>query len=168
MPAGPLRPNEPEGLRRPFGPGRAMERTFAGRTVICGVTPRVPPSYQRLARGFNGRFQNAQFRICRREMPRRGSFVRHPWPPLDAAHRRSLHAAEAHWLAIRNSLSGTRHCSPAFSHEMYAVKRWRAQMDREHIRAVAEKAKGAVKETAGKVIGDESQRQSRQGKGRVA
>jgi uncharacterized protein YjbJ (UPF0337 family) len=28
-------------------------------------------------------------------------------------------------------------------------------MDREHIRAVAEKAKGAVKETAGKVIGDE-------------
>ena len=41
-------------------------------------------------------------------------------------------------------------------------------MDREHIRAVAEKAKGAVKETAGKVIGDESQRQSRQGKGRVA
>jgi uncharacterized protein YjbJ (UPF0337 family) len=28
-------------------------------------------------------------------------------------------------------------------------------MDREHIRAAAEKAKGAVKETAGKVIGDE-------------
>jgi uncharacterized protein YjbJ (UPF0337 family) len=28
-------------------------------------------------------------------------------------------------------------------------------MDREHIRAAAEKAKGAVKETVGKVMGDE-------------
>jgi uncharacterized protein YjbJ (UPF0337 family) len=31
-------------------------------------------------------------------------------------------------------------------------------MDREHLRAAAEKAKGAVKETAGKVMGDDKLR----------
>ena len=31
---------------------------------------------------------------------------------------------------------------------------WRVKMDREHVRGAADKAKGAIKETAGKVTGD--------------
>ena len=33
-------------------------------------------------------------------------------------------------------------------------KRWRAKMDKEHIKGTADKAKGAIKDTAGKMTGD--------------
>jgi uncharacterized protein YjbJ (UPF0337 family) len=45
--------------------------------------------------------------------------------------------------------SGTRPLVPAFPQQQKE-----AEMDREHVRGTADKAKGTIKETAGKVSGD--------------
>jgi uncharacterized protein YjbJ (UPF0337 family) len=48
-------------------------------------------------------------------------------------------------------LEGTRLWVPAF---LLRLKRKERPMDREHVKGAADKAKGAIKETAGKVSGD--------------
>ena len=85
----------------------------SGEPLRC----RKPGSYASLARRFSGNFESRSLRNCRREMPRRGSFVRYP-----LAGRRYAGSGAFPWQRVRCSLLPAQACKHV-AHPSKAVRR---------------------------------------------